>query len=68
MHMNQDEKSCRLILKKNQHNNHKDDLRQILNEKRGLANIDQSSDDNIWAADVNNNEIAMVEAIKIMEI
>ncbi|KAH0723176.1 hypothetical protein KY285_005760 [Solanum tuberosum] len=40
------------------------DLRQILNEKRGLANIDQSIDDNTRVADANNNEIAMVEAIK----
>ncbi|KAH0779479.1 hypothetical protein KY290_005906 [Solanum tuberosum] len=39
-------------------------LRQILNEKRGLANIDQSIDDNTRVADANNNEIAMVEAIK----
>ncbi|KAG5620370.1 hypothetical protein H5410_005588, partial [Solanum commersonii] len=40
------------------------DLRQILNEKRGLENIDQSIDDNTRVAYVNNNEIAMVEAIK----
>ncbi|KAH0679856.1 hypothetical protein KY284_020941 [Solanum tuberosum] len=73
-------KSCRLILKKNQDKNHKDsgmvgdeqfngekfqgDLRKILNEKRGLANIDQSIDDNTRVADANNNEIAIVEAIK----
>ncbi|KAH0717056.1 hypothetical protein KY285_013087 [Solanum tuberosum] len=79
-HQGHDENCCRLILKKNQDNNHKDngvvgdeqfngekfqgDLRQILNEKRGLANIDQSIDDNTRVADANNNEIAMVEAIK----
>ncbi|KAG5598707.1 hypothetical protein H5410_030077 [Solanum commersonii] len=40
------------------------DLRQILNEKRGLANIDQRIDDNTRVADANNNEIAIVEAIK----
>ncbi|KAG5618602.1 hypothetical protein H5410_018426 [Solanum commersonii] len=73
-------KSCRLILTKNQDKNHKDnemvvdeqfngekfqgDLRQILNEKRGLANIDQRIDDNTRVADANNNEIAIVEAIK----
>ncbi|KAG5582926.1 hypothetical protein H5410_053553 [Solanum commersonii] len=75
-----DENSCRLILKKNQDKNHKDDgmvgdeqfngekfqgdLRQILNEKSGLANIDQSINDNTRVTDANNNEIAMVEAIK----
>ncbi|XP_049399994.1 uncharacterized protein LOC125864106 [Solanum stenotomum] len=40
------------------------DLKQILNEKRGLENIDQSIDNNTRVADANNNEIAMVEAIK----
>uniref|UniRef100_M1DJL2 Uncharacterized protein n=1 Tax=Solanum tuberosum TaxID=4113 RepID=M1DJL2_SOLTU len=40
------------------------DLRQILNEKRGLANIDQRIDDNTRVANANNNEIAIVEAIK----
>ncbi|KAG5621901.1 hypothetical protein H5410_007119 [Solanum commersonii] len=39
------------------------DLRQILNEKRGLTNISQSTDDNTQVTDANNNEIAMVEAI-----
>ncbi|KAH0748091.1 hypothetical protein KY290_027323 [Solanum tuberosum] len=70
-HQGHDENSCPLILKKNQDKNHKDngmvgdeqfngenfqgDLRQILNEKRGLANIDQSIDDNTRVADANNN-------------
>ncbi|KAH0727260.1 hypothetical protein KY284_003125 [Solanum tuberosum] len=40
------------------------DLRQIINEKRGLANIDQSIDDNTRVAEANNNEITIVEAIK----
>ncbi|KAH0696258.1 hypothetical protein KY289_013740 [Solanum tuberosum] len=67
-------------IQENQDNDHKDngvvgdeqfngekfqgDLRQILNEKRGLANIDQSIDDNTRVTNANNNEIAMVEAIK----
>ncbi|KAG5627967.1 hypothetical protein H5410_013185 [Solanum commersonii] len=79
-HQGHDENNCRLILKKNQDKNHKDnemvgdeqfngekfqgDLRQILNEKRGLANIDQRIDDNTRVADANNNEIAIVKAIK----
>ncbi|KAH0683369.1 hypothetical protein KY290_021955 [Solanum tuberosum] len=79
-HQGHDENNCRSILKKNQDKNHKDngmvgdeqfngekfqsDLRQILNEKRGLANIDQSIDDNTRVADANNNEITIVEAIK----
>ncbi|KAH0711851.1 hypothetical protein KY289_007810 [Solanum tuberosum] len=33
-------------------------------QERGLANIDQSIDDNTRVADANNNEIAIVEAIK----
>ncbi|KAH0773435.1 hypothetical protein KY290_010572 [Solanum tuberosum] len=73
-----DEKTGKI--QKNQDNNHKDngvvgdeqfnsekfqgDLRQILNEKRGLANIDRNIDDNTRVADANSNEIAMVEAIK----
>ncbi|KAH0766086.1 hypothetical protein KY285_001957 [Solanum tuberosum] len=67
-------------IQENQDKNHKDngmvgdeqfngekfqgDLRQILNEKRGLANIDQRIDDNTRVANANNNEIAIVEAIK----
>ncbi|KAG5600342.1 hypothetical protein H5410_031712 [Solanum commersonii] len=79
-HQGHDENNCRLILKKNQAKNHKDngmvgveqfygekfqgDLKQILNEKRELANIDQRIDDNTRVANANNNEIAIVEAIK----
>ncbi|KAH0754344.1 hypothetical protein KY290_024614 [Solanum tuberosum] len=73
-----DEKTDKI--QENQDNNHKDngvvgdeqfngekfqgDLRQILNEKRGLANIDQSIDENTRVANANNNELAMVESIK----
>ncbi|KAH0705864.1 hypothetical protein KY285_010392 [Solanum tuberosum] len=73
-----DEKTGKI--QENQDNNHKDngvvgdeqfnsekfqgDLRQILNEKRGLTNIDRSIDDNTRVSDANSNEIAMVEAIK----
>ncbi|KAG5614392.1 hypothetical protein H5410_014216 [Solanum commersonii] len=59
-------------IQESQNNNHKDDgvvgeeqfnrdkfqgdLQQILNKKRELSNIDQSTDDNTQAADANDNE------------
>ncbi|KAG5605059.1 hypothetical protein H5410_026551 [Solanum commersonii] len=54
-HQGHDETGCRLILKKNQDNNHKDNR---------VVGDEQFNGEKFQVTDANNNELAMVESIK----